>query len=50
MVDENAMRWQRDFPNAQVTRAENANHYIQEDAPGALADAVRRVNSRIVGA
>jgi haloalkane dehalogenase len=41
-------RWQRDFPNAHVTRVENANHYIQEDAPGALAEAVKRVNSRIV--
>jgi haloalkane dehalogenase len=40
-------RWQRDFPAAHVTRVENANHYVQEDAPAALADAVRRVRDRI---
>jgi haloalkane dehalogenase len=40
-------RWQRDFPLAHVTRVEAANHYIQEDAPAALADAVRRVSGRI---
>jgi len=40
-------RWQRDFPSAHVTRVENANHYIQEDAPAAVADAVRRVSERI---
>lgn len=39
-------RWQRDFPSAHLTRIENANHYIQEDAPAALADAVRRVSDR----
>jgi haloalkane dehalogenase len=43
-------RWQQDFPAANLTKIENANHYIQEDAPGALADAVRRVNTRIVSA
>jgi haloalkane dehalogenase len=43
-------RWQRDFPAARVARVENANHYIQEDAPGAVADAVRRVQTRITGA
>ena len=36
-------RWERDFPSAHVTKIENANHYIQEDAPAELADAVRRV-------
>jgi haloalkane dehalogenase len=40
-------RWQRDFPLAHVTRIEAANHYIQEDAPTAVADAVRRVNDHI---
>jgi haloalkane dehalogenase len=40
-------RWQRDFPSAHLTRVQEANHYIQEDAPAALADAVRRVNDRI---
>jgi haloalkane dehalogenase len=39
-------RWQRDFPSAHITRIQNANHYIQEDAPAALADAVRRVTGR----
>jgi haloalkane dehalogenase len=36
-------RWQRDFPKAHLTRLENANHYIQEDAPEAVAAAVERV-------
>ena len=40
-------RWQHDFPSAHLTKLENANHYIQEDAPAALADAVRRVSHRI---
>ena len=40
-------RWQRDFPSAHLTRVEQANHYIQEDAPAAVADAVRRVSERI---
>jgi haloalkane dehalogenase len=39
-------RWQRDFPSARVTRIENANHYIQEDAPGAIAAAVKRASDR----
>ncbi len=42
-------RWQRDFPAANVTRLENANHYIQEDAPDAVAAAVERVRARISG-
>jgi haloalkane dehalogenase len=36
-------RWLRDFPNAHVTRLSDASHYIQEDAPDALAAAVERV-------
>lgn len=40
-------RWQRDFPSAHLTKLESANHYIQEDAPAALADAVRRVSERV---
>ena len=40
-------RWQRDFPNANVARLADANHYIQEDAPGAVAAAIRRVQDRI---
>ena len=39
-------RWKRDFPNANVTRLENANHYIQEDAPEEIAAAVERVQRR----
>ena len=39
MVD----RWQRDFPGAHLTRLPDANHYIQEDAPEAIAAAVERV-------
>jgi haloalkane dehalogenase len=38
-------RWQRDFPRAQLTRLDNANHYIQEDAPEAIAAAVERAVS-----
>jgi haloalkane dehalogenase len=40
-------RWKRDFPSANLTEIAGANHYIQEDAPDAVAAAVRRVNSRI---
>src|SRR5260370_22927160 len=36
-------RWLRDFPDAHVTRLSDANHYVQEDAPEALATAVERV-------
>ena len=39
-------RWKRDFPSANVTEIAGANHYIQEDAPDAIAAAVRRVDSR----
>jgi haloalkane dehalogenase len=42
-------RWMRDFPNANLTKLDNANHYIQEDAPEAVAAAVRRVQARIAG-
>ncbi len=42
-------RWQADFPSANVTRIADANHYIQEDAPEAVADAIRRVQNRISG-
>ncbi len=40
-------RWQRDFPSANVTQIAGANHYIQEDAPEAVASAVVRVQKRI---
>jgi haloalkane dehalogenase len=39
-------RWQRDFPAAHLTRLANASHYIQEDAPEAVAAAVERALSR----
>jgi haloalkane dehalogenase len=39
-------RWLRDFPHATVTRLANASHYLQEDAPEALAAAVQRVAGR----
>jgi haloalkane dehalogenase len=38
-------RWQRDFPGAHVTRLNDANHYIQEDAPDAIAAPVERAAS-----
>jgi haloalkane dehalogenase len=38
-------RWQRDFPEAHLTRLSDANHYIQEDAPDAIAAAVERAVS-----
>jgi haloalkane dehalogenase len=38
-------RWLRDFPGAHLTRLPDANHYIQEDAPEAIAAAVQRVAS-----
>ena len=40
-------RWRRDFPTANLTQVPDANHYIQEDAPGAVAAAVRRVQGRV---
>ena len=40
-------RWRRDFPLANVAQIAGANHYIQEDAPEAVAAAVRRVPDRI---
>lgn len=40
-------RWKRDFPAANVTELPGANHYIQEDAPEAVAAAVRRVEARV---
>ncbi len=39
-------RWQRDFPQANLKRLENANHYIQEDAPDEIAAAVQRAHNR----
>jgi haloalkane dehalogenase len=42
-------RWQRDFPSANLIKIADANHYIQEDAPQAIAAAVQRVQDRIRG-
>jgi haloalkane dehalogenase len=36
-------RWQSHFPAARVERVAAASHFIQEDYPGLIADAVRRV-------
>jgi haloalkane dehalogenase len=38
-------RWLRDFPTANLTRLADASHYIQEDAPDAVAAAVERAGS-----
>lgn len=43
-------RWKRDFPKANLEQLPDANHYIQEDAPDAVAAAVRRVQDRITKA
>ncbi len=34
-------RWQRDFPAATLVELAEAKHYIQEDAPEAIAAAIR---------
>lgn len=36
-------RWLSYFPEANVTRLEKASHYLQEDQPEAIADAIERV-------
>ena len=36
-------RWLRHLGGARVTRPREASHYLQEDAPEAVADAIRRV-------
>ncbi len=35
-------RWQRSFPSAEVVVLADANHFIQEDAPDEIADAVAK--------
>ena len=32
--------WQERFPHADVIRLDDASHYLQEDRPGAIADAI----------
>jgi haloalkane dehalogenase len=39
-------RWQATFPQAEVVRLEQAGHYIQEDAPGEISEAIARVHGR----
>ena len=34
-------RWKRIFPDARVRVLEDAGHFIQEDAPGAIAEEIR---------
>lgn len=33
-------RWQHDFPAAELVTLPSANHFIQEDGPNEIADAV----------
>lgn len=40
-------RWLGHFPGARVTRLPDASHYLQEDRPDAIAEAVERVVSRV---
>lgn len=42
-------RWKGYFPQAQVTQLSGASHYVPEDAPGALAEAVVRMLDRSGG-
>lgn len=39
-------RWKRQFPEAGVQTLQDASHYLQEDRPDAIAEAVRRVAAR----
>lgn len=39
-------RWLEHFPDAGVTRLPHASHFLQEDDPGAIAEAVRRIVER----
>lgn len=36
-------RWLRHFPGAPVDKLADASHYLQEDRPERIADAVKRV-------
>jgi haloalkane dehalogenase len=42
----NLARWQAAFPKAEVVRLEQAGHYIQEDAPQSIIEAIVRVHGR----
>ena len=33
-------RWQATFPQARLSRQDSAGHYIQEDAPEAISEAI----------
>ena len=39
--------WRRYFPNAPMEKHEKASHYLQEDQPEAIAEAIRRVVARV---
>ena len=45
--EETIGRWLTHFPDASVTRLPEASHYLQEDEPKAIADAIMRVVARI---
>ena len=38
-------KWQADFPQAELIRLEKAGHYIQEDAPDRIVQAIRETFS-----
>lgn len=40
-------RWRSYFPHANVIRLDNASHYLQEDRPDAIAEAVVRLQKKI---
>jgi haloalkane dehalogenase len=44
--DRTLARWQRLLPKAALTRLDKASHYLQEDQPEAIAEAIGRVLER----
>jgi haloalkane dehalogenase len=42
-------RWKSHFPNASVDRVEHAAHYLQEDCPDRVAEAIKSVLRRVEG-
>ena len=39
--------WRRHFPHGQVSRLAEASHYLQEDAPGEVAEGIKRLLERL---
>jgi haloalkane dehalogenase len=39
-------RWQAIFPHAQVETLDDASHYLQEDRPDRISEAIRKVLGR----